>query len=137
MQEFKNKEYKMKIINLHSIVCTQFGFEIMMPSGKNIIFLGDVPLASENYTIVRDADYVLHEAFSTSEKNKYTHLVSKFHSTVADVCQKMNSLNVKNLILWHTLDENIEGRKERFLKEGKEYFKGNLFVPNDLEEIIL
>ena len=127
----------MKIINLHSIVCTQFGFEITMPSGKNIIFLGDVPLASENYNTVRDADYVLHEAFSTSEKNQYTHLVSKFHSTVADVCKKMNSLNVKNLILWHTIDEKIESRKERFLKEGKEYFKGNLFVPNDLEVIEL
>ena len=127
----------MKIIDLHSIVCTQFGFEITLSNGKNIIFLGDVPLAVENNNIVKNADYVLHEAFSTSEKNQYTHLVSKFHSTVADVCKKMNSLNVKNLILWHTLDENIESRKERFLKEGKEFFDGTLFVPNDLEVIDL
>ena len=49
----------------------------------------------------------------------------------------MNQLNIKNLILWHTLDDRIETRKERFLAEGKEFFDGNLYVPDDLDIIDL
>lgn len=61
----------------------------------------------------------------------------KNHSTVKDVAIAMNKLNVKNLILWHCIDGNIETRKELFTKEAKEYFSGNVYVPNDLDEIEL
>jgi ribonuclease Z len=46
-------------------------------------------------------------------------------------------LNVKNLILYHTEDKTIAGRKELYTQEGKEYFGGNLFVPDDLDVIEL
>ncbi len=49
----------------------------------------------------------------------------------------MNTLNIKNLLLWHCIDNNIETRKELFTKEAKEYFNGNVYVPNDLDEIEL
>ena len=42
-------------------------------------------------------------------------------------------LHVKNLILYHTEDTNLARRKELYTAEGQEYYKGNLFVPNDLE----
>lgn len=44
---------------------------------------------------------------------------------------------VKNLLLWHCIDNDIENRKELFTKETKEYFYGNVFVPDDLDEISL
>lgn len=59
------------------------------------------------------------------------------HSTVKDVAVVMNKLNIKNLLLWHCMDNNIEMRKELFTKEAKEYFFGNVYVPNDLDEIEL
>ena len=136
-QEYDVIGYKMKILDTYSIASIQFGFEIILENNKKFFYLGDVPCATQNYERVRNADWVLHEVFSTSEKNKYTALVSKMHSTVADVCQKMNQLNVKNLILWHTLDNDIETRKERFLAEGKLFFDGNLYVPDDLDVIDL
>ena len=49
----------------------------------------------------------------------------------------MNNLNVKNLLLWHCIDNDIEKRKELFTKEAKEYFQGNVYVPDDLDEIEL
>ena len=49
----------------------------------------------------------------------------------------MELLNVKNIVLWHTKDNNIEKRKELYTNEAKEYFKGNVYVPNDLEIIEL
>ena len=40
-------------------------------------------------------------------------------------------------MLWHT-HENLGGnRKEKYMKEAKESFFGNVYVPNDLDEIEL
>ena len=61
----------------------------------------------------------------------------KNHSTVKDVAITMNKLNIKNLLLWHCIDNNIENRKELFTKETKEHFQGNVYVPDDLDEIEL
>ncbi len=46
-------------------------------------------------------------------------------------------LGVQNLILYHTEDKNIVRRKELYTEEGKKYFSGNLYVPEDLEKIEL
>ncbi len=48
--------------------------------------------------------------------------VKPHHSTVKDVAVIMNNLGIKNLLLWHCIDSNIEMRKELFTKEAKEYF---------------
>ena len=46
-------------------------------------------------------------------------------------------LGVKNLILYHTEDKNIARRKQLYTEEGRKYFHGNLYVPEDLEKIEL
>ena len=46
-------------------------------------------------------------------------------------------LAVKNINLYHSEDQNIKNRKELYTKEGKDYFDGNIYVPNDLEVIEL
>lgn len=46
-------------------------------------------------------------------------------------------LGVKNLLLYHTEDRNIQRRKELYTAEGEEYFRGRLWVPYDLETIQL
>lgn len=46
-------------------------------------------------------------------------------------------LGVKNLILYHTEDKNLAERKKLYSQEAKEYFKGNLFVPDDLDVVEL
>ncbi len=61
------------------------------------------------------------------------HPYEKHHSTVKDACILAEKLNVKNLILYHTEDKNITNRKELYTKEGKEFYSGNLYVPDDLE----
>ena len=130
--------YKMEVMDIHSFASVQFGFKILLENDKKLFYLGDMPCAEQNYKKIKNADWVLHEAFWTSEKNKYSKIEArKHHSNVDNVCKNMNALNVKNLILWHTLDDNIETRKQRFLAEGKEYFDGNLYVPDDLDVIDL
>jgi hypothetical protein len=51
--------------------------------------------------------------------------------------QKLRQLGVKNLVLYHTEDRNLERRKELYLAEGKSCFNGMLWVPDDLDSIEL
>jgi ribonuclease Z len=40
-------------------------------------------------------------------------------------------------VLYHTEDKNISRRKELYTAEGRLYYHGNLYVPDDLECIEL
>ena len=42
-------------------------------------------------------------------------------------------LEVENLLLYHTEDQNIGNRRELYLAEGSKYFHGRLWIPDDLE----
>ena len=42
-------------------------------------------------------------------------------------------LEIPNLILYHTEEVNREHRKELYLEEGRQYYRGNLYVPEDME----
>ena len=57
----------------------------------------------------------------------------KHHSTVKDACELTEHLKIPNLVLWHTEDKNIAHRKELYGNEGRNYFSGNLLIPDDLE----
>ena len=80
---------------------------------------------------------MLHEAFCLeTESDKYKPK-EKGHDTVKSASIKAQKLGVKNLVLWHTVENLGKDRKEIYTKEAKENFNGKVFVPNDLEEIIL
>ena len=114
----------------------QFGFECMVNDNK-VIFLGDETLNPLLFDRVEGAEYVMHEAFCLdSEENKF-HAYEKNHSTVKSVSEIMSNLNVKNLILYHTEDSHGDRRKDLYLNEGRKYFSGNLFVPDDLDVIAI
>ena len=49
----------------------------------------------------------------------------------------MKELNVEEIVLWHTIDNNISKRKELYTNEATKYFNGKVFVPEDLEIIDL
>lgn len=112
----------------------QFGFECSF-DGERFIFLGDEtfnPLLSER---IRNADYVTHEAFCLDAEESKFHAYEKNHSTALSAAKKMNELGVKNLILYHTEETHGSDRKMLYTKEAQSVFDGNIFVPDDLEEI--
>lgn len=53
----------------------------------------------------------MHEAFCLSSQADIFNPYEKHHSTVKDAAELAQRLNVKNLILYHTEDENILNRK--------------------------
>lgn len=112
----------------------QFGFECKI-NDKRLVFLGDETLNPSLYDRVKDADYIMHEAFCLDSEENIFHAYEKNHSTVKSTSEVMNKLNVKNLILYHTEESHGIERKELYTKEGQENFNGNVIVPNDLEVI--
>lgn len=129
--------YEVEAINTESIECTQYGFKTTLNSGKTLAFLGDVPCSKNVYTRIKNSDWVLHEAMCLESQKDKVKPYEKNHSTVKDVATIMETLNIKNLLLWHCIDDDIEMRKKLFTKEAQEYFSGNVYVPDDLDEIEL
>lgn len=76
---------------------------------------------------------MLHEAFCLFSQADKFKPYEKHHSTVKDACQLAEELQVKNLLLYHTEDKNISERKKLYTEEGRQYYKGNLLIPDDLE----
>ena len=111
-----------------------YGFETVLSDGKRLVFLGDETCDESQYARIKNADYVMHEAFCLDSEEGIPKIVKEHHATVKKVCEAMEPLNIKNLILFHT-EESHENRKELYEKEAKQYFSNNVIVPNDLEII--
>ena len=106
--------------------------------GNSLVFLGDTPCNEKNYEIVKNKDYVMHEAFCLDEDANMYRPYEKHHSTVKSTCESFKDFNIQNLILYHTIDQYYDNRKEKYFNEAKKNnYTGNVIVPDDLEEIII
>lgn len=123
--------------DIHSDKAKQYGFLMYFDDNKKLCCCGDEPYNEINKVYAENADYLLHEAFCLYSEKDIFKPYEKNHSTSKDAAILADKLNVKNLILYHTEDKNIKERKEKYTKEAKEHFSGNIYVPDDLETIIL
>jgi len=114
----------------------QFGFRCLLDENK-LVFLGDEPLNESLYDLVRNTDYVMHEAFCLESEVDIFNPYEKNHSTALSTARVMNKLDVKNLILYHTEESHGSERKALYTKEAKNVFAGKVIVPDDLEVIQL
>lgn len=120
--------------DIRSTKLLQYAFKIKQ---ERLLFCGDEPLNKAFYPDAMDAEYLLHEAFCLfSEREKFKPY-EKHHSTVKDACSMAEKHNVKNLILMHTEDSHIAKRKQLYLDEGKQFYSGNLLIPDDGESITI
>ncbi len=133
--EINNK--KVLFFDIHSKKAKQYGFTIEYSNDKKLTCCGDEPYNKINEHYVKDNDWLIHEAFCLKSDDKIFKPYEKNHSTVADACKLAEELKIKNLVLYHTVDKNLINRKKLYLSEGKEFYSGNLFIPNDLEVITL
>ncbi|SBW03355.1 conserved hypothetical protein [uncultured delta proteobacterium] len=123
--------------DIHSTKEKQFGFTTRLANGKKLSFLGDEPYNERCEPFVRGSDWLLHEAFCLYSQRDRFKPYEKHHSTVRDACELATRLGAGNLVLWHTEDANIHSRKELYTAEGREFFHGNIFVPDDGDVIPL
>lgn len=128
---------KVTFFDIHSTKAKQFGFCMELENGDKITCCGDEPYNSCAKRYAESSKWLLHEAFCMDSQATIFHPYEKHHSTVKDACEIAQELNVRNLLLYHTEDRNLSHRKELYANEGKNYFKGNLFIPDDLETFTL
>ena len=137
-QEYDIVGYSIKILDLYAEEdIVQYGFQIKLKNGKIFTFLGDIPCDEKNYERIKNTDWVCHEVFCMEVEKEIFNPHKIHHSTIKDVAEKMQTLGVKNLVLWHTKDNCIENRKRLYTAEAKLYFAENVFVPDDLDVIEL
>lgn len=110
----------------------QFGFALTLSGGGSFVFNGDVPYCETNRELMRDARWLMHEAFCLEEEKKGR---MKHHSSVAGAAENAARLNAEKLILVHGSDK--ENRKAVYTAEASRHFSGEIFVPDDLECIQL
>ncbi len=118
--------------DIGSTKAKQFGFT-MMTEGKKFTCVGDEPYNEINRPYVEGSDWLLHEAFCLFGEADIFKPYEKHHSTVKEACQLAEELKVSNLLLYHTEETHLAERKKLYTEEGRQYYNGNLFVPNDLE----
>ena len=129
--------YKITFFDILSTKAKQYGFTMTLKSGKKFTFLGDEPYREHEYQYAFKSDWLLHEAFCLYAQRDIFTPYERDHTTVKDACEIAEKLQAVNLILYHTEDRNLEKREELYLKEGREYYSGNLLIPDDLTKINL
>lgn len=129
--------HKTTFFDIQSTKAKQFGFCMDMGNGEKFTCCGDEPYNECEKKYAENSKWLLHEAFCLFDQADRFHPYEKHHSTAKDASELAEQLGVQNLILYHTEDKNIARRKELYTEEGKKYFHGNLFVPEDLERIEL
>ena len=128
---------KTRFFNIHSTKELQHGFTTILNNKKTLTFLGDEPYREVLKEYCENVNYLLHEAFCLYEERDIFKPYEKHHATAKDACINAKNLNVDNVILYHSEDKNILQRKSLYIAEGKAVFHGNIFMPDDLDEIKL
>ncbi len=129
--------HDVKFFDIHSERTKQFGFVMNYDSDKYLTFCGDEPCCSQCEHYVKGTDWLIHEAFCLYSQREIFKPYEKHHSTVKDTCELAERLSVKNLILTHTEDSDLQNRRKLYTEEAVNYFNGNVFIPCDLETLTL
>lgn len=156
-----------EFFDLHSPNVPQYGFVMTLPAGKRFVFHGDVPFHESNRERLQGAEIMMHEAFHLSGQQpgpapggpgkpgmpgmpgmpggpgmpppggRPGKPGRMGHSTVKEAAGYGKSLGAETLILVHGSDNDLATRKENYLKEASEVFKGRIYAPDDLDAIEL
>ena len=129
--------YQVQFFDIRSTKAKQVGFTLRLMNGKKFTFVGDEPYQEHEKEYAEDADWLLHEAFCVYGERNIFKPYEKHHSTVKDACELAEHLKIPNLVLWHTEDKNMLHRQEKYMKEGKQYYTGTLYIPEDLDVLKL
>lgn len=112
----------------------QFGFRTVIDN-KKLAFFGDEPISPTYYQETFGYDYVIHEVLCQTEDEERINPDKLFHSSTRMVGTIMEKLKVKNIILIHTNEDDLENKKASYKEDLKKYYSGNIYVPFDYDVI--
>lgn len=142
--EFSAINMQFKAFDIYSTKMQQLGFRANIPRDSqksseiiSLACLGDEPYHKKCLPYVEKTDWLLSEAFCLYKDRDKFKPYEKHHSTALDAGNVARELKVNNLILYHTEDSDLKNRKNNYREEAAQNFKGNIYVPDDLETILL
>lgn len=134
---FEAAGLQLQCFDIFSTKEKQFGFRSVLLDEKVLVCLGDEPYNEQTRIYVEHADWLLCEAFCLYADREKFKPYEKHHSTALDAGKLAAELNVRNLLLYHTEDKTLETRRQKYAQEAARCFMGKIYVPDDLESIIL
>lgn len=114
----------------------QFGFQLPLGNGGMLCFPGDEPLKPECEKYAEGAKWLFSEAYCLYADRDTYHPYERSHVTSLDAAQLAEKVKAHNLLIYHTEDYG-DDRKKRMTEEAKTVFSGNVYVPEDMECILL
>jgi ribonuclease Z len=132
-ESFTANGMNMTAFDIGSVGKKQYGFKCEYRKGEYLVCLGDESYHDCSEKYVRNCDYLMHEAFSAESKERGP----QHHGSARRAGQNAKNLNVKNLIMYHTEDRNLQERKKLYTEIASQEFDGGIYVPDDIEEIEL
>lgn len=129
--------HKTTFFDIRSTKVKQFGFTLEISPEKKLTCCGDEPFSECEEKYARGSFWLLHEAFCLYSEREVFSPYEKHHSTVKEACELAERLQIPNLLLYHTEDKNLAARKQLYTEEGRLYYHGDLWIPDDLETIDL
>ena len=130
-------QFQLTAFDILSTKAKQFGYQLQFGDGMKFTCLGDEPYNEHDRQYAEQADWLLAEAFCQYKDREVFKPYEKNHSTVKEASELAAELGVKNLVLYHTEDKHLTERKVAYSEEARQYYQGNIFVPDDLDEILL
>ena len=102
-----------------------------------VVCLGDEPYNPLCRRYAEGADWLMSEAFCLyADRDRY-HPYEKSHSTALDAGRVAHELGARHLILYHTEDDHLDTRRQRYADEAAQEYKGGIVVPDDGDVIDL
>lgn len=132
---FNVGDMEIQCFDIKSAKEKQFGFRAILPDGQKLVCLGDEPYNEANRLYAENADWLMCEAFCLYADREIFKPYEKQHSTALEAGIIADKLNAGNLLLYHTEDKNLPARKSKYTAEASQNFKGNIYVPDDLDVI--
>ena len=114
----------------------QTGFRMTFGCGEKLVCLGDESLTEDNLKKIKGCDTLICGAFCRYEDKEIYKPYEKHHHTVRDVAILAEKAKVKNLVLVHSEDDNLENRQNLYRAEASKYYSGNVFIPVDGESLV-
>lgn len=129
---------KVQFFDIKAKKVKQTGFVMWLKDQEKFTFIGDETCSKETEKYVKNSKWLFADAYMAGkEAEEYNPIKRHHHSTVKFTSELCQRLNVEKVILSHTIDTDLKHRKKNFTTDAKKYFKGTVFVPDDLEIIQL
>lgn len=127
---------KLEFFDIDAKKVKQTGFMMWINENEKFTFIGDETCSESTEKYVQNSKWLFADAYmSGKQAEEYNPIKKHRHSTVKFVAMLCERLNVKNVIMSHTMDTDLANRRNLFTEDAKIYYNGNVFVPDDLDVI--